>query len=113
MQQLAGFNNKKEKCPRLRRLQDKLAMRTGLVTDQENRIKILKDFLPVFCSNEDQIDTLNEWRMGTNPDLANYPISPSQIWAVVKLVFTSTRYDLPQQNAIYNDQAQKTPGIAA
>jgi hypothetical protein len=84
-----------------------------LLTDQENRIKILKDFLPIFCSNEDQIDILNSWRLGTNADLINYLISPSQAWAVVKLVFTSIRYDLPQQTAIYYDQAQKTPGIAA
>lgn len=45
------------------------------VRDSANRIKILKDYLPVFCSNEDQIDLLNSWRTEAYPDLDPYPIT--------------------------------------
>ena len=41
--------------------------------------------------------------------LAAYPITTSQAWAVVKLVYTSNRYTDNQQDDIYNDQKTKAP----
>ena len=73
----------------------------------------MKDYLPVFCTGDDQIDILNKWRLGTQDDLTNYPIATSQAWAVVRLVFTSGKYTLDQKQAIFEDQKQKTPGILA
>ena len=81
--------------------------------DNQNRIKILKDYLPVFCSNEDQIDQLNQWRTGDYTDLVPYPITQSQAWAVVKMVYVSSHFTSDQRTKIYDDQNKKTPGLAA
>lgn len=67
----------------------------------------------MFCSNDAQIDSLNQWRLGTNPDLTNYPITLSQAWAVVKLVYTSGNFNASEKTAIYDDQNRKTPGLTA
>jgi hypothetical protein len=83
------------------------------LTAISNRQRLLMDLLPVFCTTLDQIDTLELWREGTYAALQPYPITPSQAWAVVKLVFTSSNYQLNQQQAIYDSQNTLTPGLAA
>lgn len=93
--------------------QNKLKCQT--ISDTANRIKILKDLLPVFCSTDAQIDILNQWRQGTYVDLVNYPITLTQLWAVVKIIFTSNSPDLPSnvKQDIYNAEKQNHPGILA
>jgi len=83
------------------------------LSDTANRIIILQDNLPIFCSTLAQIDILEQWREGTYADLANNPITMTEAWAVVKLVYTSTNYTSDQQTAIYDDQNTKTPGLMA
>lgn len=51
--------------------------------------------------------------MGTYPDLATYPITLSQAWAVVKMVYTSSHFTSDQQTAVFDDQNSKTPGLMA
>jgi hypothetical protein len=64
-----------------------------MLTDNINRITILQDLLPLFSnSNPPQITIMNEWLLGTNVELTNYPISPSQGWEVVKLIYASSNY---------------------
>ena len=60
--------------------------------DQANRILILKDMLPVFCSTDGQLTLLEAWRENVEPTLVNYPINETQAWAVVKLVYASSNY---------------------
>ena len=53
------------------------------VGDAPNRIAILQQQLVNFCTTEDQIDILNQWRTGSYQALSNITITPSQAWEVV------------------------------
>jgi aminopeptidase N len=83
------------------------------MTTQTNRIKILQDALPGFCSSPGQVDILEQWRQGNYAPLTGFPITPSQAFAVVKLVYTSPSYTSNQRLAIFDDQEGKNPGIVA
>ena len=77
------------------------------LTDDQNRIKLLKDYLPVFCTTLANIDLLEEWREDIYPLLDSFPITESQAWSVVKLVYTSDNYTSDQRVNIYDDQNNK------
>lgn len=83
------------------------------VNDSPNRMLILKDQLPRFCSTLDEIDILELWREGNYPKLSNISISSSQAWKVVELVFSSDRYTLSEKTAILDDQKSLTSGPEA
>ena len=57
--------------------------------DVPNRIKHTKKQLVEFCTTEDQIDILAQWRTGSYLPLSNIVISKSEGWRVVELVFYS------------------------
>jgi hypothetical protein len=84
-----------------------------ILKNSENRAMILQDLLPVFCSTLNQIDTLELWRQGDFEPLSSYPITSSQAWAVVKLVFTSSSFTSNEKTAILDDQTAKDPGLTA
>ena len=83
------------------------------LTDDQNRIKLLKDYLPVFCTTLANVDLLEEWREDIYPLLDPFPITQSQAWSVVKLVYTSDNYTADQRVNIYDNQNNKTPGLTA
>ena len=74
---------------------------------------ILKDALITFASTLNQIDDLNAWRLGTYAPLTNEPINRYQAFNVVKMLYTSARYDSAQRLAAYNTEAGKYPGDTA
>ena len=45
--------------------------------------------------------------------MLNFPITVSQGWAVVKLIYASSSYTLDVKNAAYSRQNAKYPGITA
>jgi Holliday junction resolvase RusA-like endonuclease len=61
--------------------------------DSDNRIKLLKDQLTVFSSDEAQLNKLVDWLEGVNQDLLSFVITPSQSWEVIKLYFISPNVD--------------------
>lgn len=63
-------------------LQQLAALNTS-INDKQNRVLILKEQLPRFCSTLDEIDVLELWREGNYPNLSNISISSSQAWRVV------------------------------
>lgn len=85
---------------------------------QPNRIKLLKDQLTVFANPQDkaQVTQLEDWRNGSTVDLKPFPITGSQGWEVVKIIYSVAdplEYDAQQKQMKYNDQANIYPGIKA
>lgn len=56
---------------------------------------------------------MEQWRNAEYAPLINYPITNSQAWSVVCLVFTSPNYTSDARFRIFDDQESKAPGISA
>jgi hypothetical protein len=81
--------------------------------DSDNRIKLLKDQLTVFSSDEAQLNKLVDWLEGVNQDLLSFVITPSQSWEVLKLYFISPNVDEAKKWDIFKDVEFQYPGIKA
>lgn len=79
---------------------------------------MLKDQLTVFANPQDpvQVTLLEDWRNGSSVELKPFPITGSQGWEVIKIIYSVTdplEYDAQQKLMKYNDQAFTYPGIKA